>query len=502
MEIFNAFQYALSPYPLMWIFIGVASGIFVGAIPGLGGGMLMALTVPLTFSMDSTHAVLLLMGMHVGSVSGGLISATLLKMPGTPSAMMTTFDGYPMAQKGQPGKALSLGIGASLFGGIISGVFLLALAPPLSDFAHTFGPWEYFTMTLMAVVLIASISQGSMLKGLMAAMLGLLAAMPGLNESDGQLRLTFGFESMDDGFNLLPVLLGIFVMSQIIKDALQINKKGIGIAMSAGERIFPKFGEWKRHMVNILRSSCIGTWVGILPGIGASISSMVSYGIAKTFSKTPEKFGTGHDEGIVAAESANNANAGGALIPLITIGIPGAPVDAILLGAMIMHQIQPGPLLFQTNGDLVWSLMTGYIVANILMFLIMVFSARHLSKVVNINRAYLIPIVFAFCLIGAYGPTNRMFDVWVVIAFGVIGFFLDRAKFPLGPFVIGYVLAGIMETELRSGLQMSEGSFLPMISRPIAATFTLVSLGFLAYSIYQEWRSRKRLATDEDLSSE
>ncbi|OUW19812.1 MAG: hypothetical protein CBD18_00180 [Opitutales bacterium TMED158] len=502
MEIFDAFQYALSPYPLLWIFIGVASGIFVGAIPGLGGGMLMALTVPLTFSMDSTHAVLLLMGMHVGSVSGGLISATLLKMPGTPSAMMTTFDGYPMAQKGQPGKALSLGIGASLFGGIVSGIFLLALAPPLSEFAHTFGPWEYFTMSLMAVVLIASISQGSMLKGLMAAMLGLLAAMPGLNESDGQLRLTFGFESMDDGFNLLPVLLGIFVMSQIIKDALQINKKGVGIAMAKGERIFPKFGEWKQHFVNILRSSCIGTWVGILPGIGASISSMVSYGIAKTFSKTPEKFGTGHDEGIVAAESANNANAGGALIPLITIGIPGAPVDAILLGAMIMHQIQPGPLLFQTNGDLVWSLMTGYLVANALMFLIMVFSARFLSKVVNINRSYLIPIVFAFCLIGAYGPTNRMFDVWVVIGFGVLGFFLDRAKFPLGPFVIGYVLAGIMETELRSGLQMSEGSFLPMLSRPIAATFTLVSIGFLAYSIFQEWHSRRRLASDEDMSSE
>ena len=190
------------------------------------------------------------------------------------------------------------------------------------------------------------------------------------------------------------------------------------------------------------------------------------------------------------------------MIPLITIGIPGAPVDAILLGAMIMHQIQPGPLLFQTNGDLVWSLMTGYLVANALMFLIMVFSARFLSKVVNINRSYLIPIVFAFCLIGAYGPTNRMFDVWVVIGFGVLGFFLDRAKFPLGPFVIGYVLAGIMETELRSGLQMSEGSFLPMLSRPIAATFTLVSIGFLAYSIFQEWHSRRRLASDEDMSSE
>ncbi|MGK0240321.1 MAG: putative tricarboxylic transport membrane protein [Candidatus Pelagisphaera sp.] len=499
MEILNAFQYALSPYPMMWIFIGVASGIFVGAIPGLGGGMLMALTVPLTFSMDSTHAILLLMGMHVGSVSGGLISATLLKMPGTPSAMMTTLDGYPMAQKGKPGKALSLGIGASLFGGIISGVFLLALAPPLATFAHKFGPWEYFTMVLMALVLIASITQGSMLKGLMAATLGLLAAMPGLNESDGQLRLTYGFESMDDGFNLLPVLLGIFVMSQIIKDALQINKKGVGVAMKKGERIFPKFREWKQHTVNILRSSCIGTWVGILPGIGASISSMVSYGIAKTFSKTPEKFGTGHEEGIIAAESANNANAGGALIPLITIGIPGAPVDAILLGAMIMHQIQPGPLLFETNGPLVWSLMTGYLVANIVMFLIMVFSARFLAKVVSINRSYLIPIVFAFCLIGAYGPSNRMFDVWVVIGFGVLGYFLDRAKFPLGPFVIGYVLAGIMESELRSGLQMSEGSFAPMITRPIAGSFTVIAIAFLGYSIYQEWRSRTR-DSSEDLS--
>ena len=492
MEILNAFQHVLSPYPLMWIVVGVAGGIFVGAIPGLGGGMLMALTVPLTFSMDSTNAVLLLMGMHVGSVSGGLISATLLKMPGTPSAMMTTFDGYPLAQKGQPGKALSLGIGASLFGGIVSGIFLIALAPPLSHLAHKFGPWEYFTMVLMAVVLIASISQGSMLKGLMAALLGLLAAMPGLNESDGQLRLTYGFESMDDGFNLLPVLLGIFVMSQIIKDALEINKKGISISMAKTDRIFPKFREWKQHIFNILRSSCIGTWVGILPGIGASISSMVAYGIAKTFSKKPEKFGTGHDEGIVAAESANNANAGGALIPLITIGIPGAPVDAILLGAMIMHQIQPGPLLFQTNGDLVWSLMTGYIIANIVMFLIMVFSARGLAKVININRAYLIPIVFAFCLIGAYAPSNRMFDVWVVIGFGVLGFILDRAKFPLGPFVIGYVLAGIMESELRSGLQMSEGSFVPMITRPIAASFTIVSVAFLIYSVYQEWSSRKR----------
>ncbi len=490
MELLNAFQYIFTPGPFLWLLLGVASGIFVGAIPGLGGGMLMALTVPLTFSMDSTHAVLLLMGMHVGSVSGGLISAMLLKMPGTPSSMMSTFDGYPMAAKGKPGLALSLGIGASLLGGVVAGIFLILLAPPLSIWALKFGPWEYFTMVLMALVLIASISQGSMLKGLTSCILGVVAALPGLNDSDGNLRLTFGFEELDDGFNLLPVLLGIFVMSQLIKDALNINKKGTAIQI-AKESVFPRFREWKRHIVNILRSSCIGTWVGILPGVGANISSMVSYGTAKTFSKTPEKFGTGHDEGIVSAEAANNANAGGALIPLITMGIPGAPVDAILLGAMIMHRIQPGPLLFTTNGDLVWALMGGYVIANILMFGIMVASAKHLARIVKINRAYLIPIIFIFCVIGAYALSNRIFDVWVVIAFGVVGFFLDRAKYPLGPFVIGYVLAGIMEAELRSGLQSSDGSFMPILTRPISLTFTIIAVIFLAYSIVNEWRMRK-----------
>lgn len=491
MELLQAFQYLLSPTPMMWLMIGVASGIFVGAIPGLGGGMLMALTVPLTFSMDSTHAVLLLMGMHVGSVSGGLISATLLKMPGTPSAMMTTFDGYPMAQKGNPGLALSLGIGASALGGLISAIFLIILAPPLATLALKFGPWEYFSMVLMALVLISSISQGTMLKGLLSAMLGITAALPGLNASDGQLRLTFGYESMTDGFNLLPVLLGIFVMSQLIKDTVEINKKATGISLK-NSRLFPKLSTWKKQTVNLFRSSIVGTWIGILPGVGASISSMVSYGMAKAFSKTPEKFGTGHEEGIVASEAANNANAGGALIPLITMGIPGAPVDAILLGAMIMHRIQPGPLLFQTNGDLVWALMGGYLVANILMFLIMLFSTRLVAKIINVNRAYLVPVIFVFCVIGAYALSNRIFDVWLVLGFGVVGFFLDKAKFPLGPFVIGYVLTAFLEENLRSGLQSSDGSFLPLLARPLSLVFVLIAVFFLILPFYTGWRRKTK----------
>lgn len=488
----HAIQYIFTSEAFLWLLLGVSSGIFVGAVPGLGGGMLITLVLPLTFHMDSTIALVMMIGMYVGSVSGGLISATLLRMPGTPSSIITTFDGYPMAQKGEPGRALGLGIGSSLIGGLIAGFFLVVLSPPLSIWALSFGPWEYFTMVLMALVLIASISQGSMVKGLLAGILGITAALPGLNESDGQLRLTLGFHDMDDGFNLLPVLLGVFVMSQIIKDGLNIER--VAVLSGDARAVFPKFRKWLSYSTNIIRSACIGTWIGILPGVGASISSMVSYGIAKTFSRTPEKFGTGHDEGVVASEAANNANVGGALIPLVTMGIPGSPIDAILLGALVLHKIQPGPLLFTTNAPFVWAMIAAYLVANVLMFFIMSFSVRHIARVIQFNRAYLLPVIFVFCMIGAYSLSNRMFDVWVVIGFGVVGFALDRAKVPLGPFVIGYVLAGVLEAELRSGLQSSQGSFLPMVTRPISLTFTIICLLTLIYPFYMQWRKNKKKA--------
>jgi putative tricarboxylic transport membrane protein len=490
-DLLGAFAYVLHPWPFFWVLLGTTLGIFVGAVPGLTGGMLITLALPLTFYMESTQALLLLVAMYVGSVSGGLISATLLRMPGTPSSIMTTFDGYPMAQQGQPERALALGIGSSLIGGLIAGVFLVLLSPPLSRWAMSFSPWEYFTMVLMAIVLIASISQGSMIKGLIAGFLGMLFAMPGLNESDGQLRLTFGFHDVDDGFKLLPVLLGIFVMSQIIKDAFEINKAPVSLKLGQS-RVLIRLGEWRRHTVNILRSGVIGTWIGILPGVGASISSMVAYVTAKNFSKTPEKFGTGSEEGIVASEAANNANVGGALVPMITMGIPGSPIDAILLSALILHNIQPGPLLFLTNGDFVYALMAAYFVANILMFLIMTVAVRHIARLMSVDKAFLLPIIFVCCVVGAYALSNRMYDVWVVIGFGIIGFGLDRAKVPLGPFVIGFVLAGIFEAELRSSLQMSDAGFFAILDRPIAMTFLVISVLMLLWPLVQQQRQRRR----------
>jgi putative tricarboxylic transport membrane protein len=489
-ELGSAVGYIFQPAPLFFVVLGTWLGIFVGAVPGLTGGMLISLVIPLTFYMNSTHALVLMVAMYVGSVSGGLISAMLLRMPGTPSSIMTTFDGYPMAVRGEPHRALARGIGASLVGGLVAGVFLVVLSPPLSRWALQFGPWEYFAMVVMAIVLIASLSQGSLAKGLLAGFLGMLFAMPGLNESDGQLRLTFGVNELADGFKLLPMLLGIFVTSQIIKDALEIDRQPDALRIGRGRSLLsPR--EWGRHAVNGLRSSVIGTWIGILPGVGASISSMVAYGVARNISKAPEKFGTGHDEGIVASEAANNANVGGALIPLITMGIPGSPIDAILLSALILHNIQPGPLLFITNGDFVWALIAAYLLANVLMFATMTVSVRWLARAITIDRSVLLPIIFVCCVVGAYALSNRIYDVWVVVIFGIVGFGLERAKAPLGPFVIGFVLEPLFESELRSALQIAHGDFLGVLNRPIATSFLVIAAAMLAWPLLRAGR-RKR----------
>jgi len=490
-DLLGAFGYIASPLPFFFVLLGTSLGIFVGAVPGLTGGMLIALSIPLTFFMDSTHALVLMVAMYVGSVSGGLVSATLLRMPGTPSSVMTTFDGYPMAQRGEAEKALGLSIGASVVGGLVAGVFIVVLSLPLSRWATTFGPFEYFAMVLMALVLIASISQGSMVKGLIAGALGIAAALPGLNPSDGQLRLTLGWHELDGGFALLPVLLGVFVMGQIITDALDIEKEATPIRVG-GSALSHALGVWKNHTTNLVRSSVIGTWIGILPGVGASISSMVAYATARSFARKPEEFGTGSEEGIVASEAANNANVGGALIPLITMGIPGSPIDAILLGALILHNIQPGPLLFVNNAEFVWALVAAYFVANILMFLIMTVSVKWIAKLMLINKALLLPAIFVACVVGCYALHNRMFDVWVMLGFGAVGFALNRARVPLGPFVIGFVLAGILEEELRSGMQLTDDGFWHILDRPIAMGFIAVSALTLVWPFVQSALTKKR----------
>ena len=458
---------------LLFLAIGTGLGIVVGAIPGLTASMLIALTLPLTFHMDPVSAVTLLIGEYVGGISGGLITAILLRMPGTPASIVTTFDGYPMAQNGFAERALALGIMASVVGGIISWGFLAGMSPALARFALQFGPWEYFTLVLMALVMLAVLSQGSMVKGLMAAALGMAFALPGIDSSIGQARLTFGSSAMLSGFGLLPVLIGAFAISQILRDAATAQESG---RMDMPKSKLPIYRSDLGYAPKLLRGSVIGTWIGLLPGIGANIAALVSYSTEKQLSKEPEKFGTGHEPGVVAAESANNASIGGALIPLITMGIPGSVTEAILIGALTIHNLQPGPLLFQNAPEIAYGIIAAYLVANVLMLMLMWGAVRYIARIVQLPRSGLMAVILVFCVTGSYAVNSSFSDVWVMIGFGLVGLGLEYCRVPLGPFVIGFVLSPIAEEQLRASLMMSDGNLAEILTRPYALLFLALAL--------------------------
>jgi putative tricarboxylic transport membrane protein len=494
-SLFDALLLVFTPLPFLFMLVGTFLGIVVGAIPGLTGAMLIALTLPLTYYMAPTNAVVLLISMYTGSISGGLVTATLLRMPGTPANIMTTFDGYPMARAGQPGRALGLGIGASFFGGVFSWIALFLLAKPLSIWATRFGPFEIFTLVLMAMVLIAAVSQGSLLKGLVSGLLGMLVSMPGVDPAAGQPRLTWDWYQLNSGLKLLPVLIGVFAVSQIIADIVDLDRKGERIETSSSG-ILMSLRDWREQLWNLIRSSAIGTWIGLLPGIGASVGSVVAYTVARSVSKHPERFGTGSSEGIVASEAANNATVGGALIPLIAMGIPGSVIDAILIGALMIHSMQPGPMLFITNGDVAWAMIAACLVSTFAMWGMMTASAGMIARIALIPKAYLLPVVMVFCVLGSFGTDNSIFDVWVMLIFGAVGFALERAKMPLGPFVIGFVLAPLMEVKLRTGLMMTGGSIAPLFTEPLPLLFLLISVGLVVWSLRSDLKSRRRAAAD------
>lgn len=472
-EFYSAVLALASPTALAFLMLGTSLGIIVGAIPGLTGAMLIALSLPLTFSMQADHALILLVSMYVGSVSGGLISATLLRIPGTPASMMTTYDGFPMAKNGNAHRALGLGIVASLCGGVVGWSFLLMLSAPLAKLSLGFGPFDFFALVLMAMVLIAAASGKSLSRGLLAGALGILATMPG-TDSTGQPRWTLGMNQLDDGFKLLPVLIGLFAINQVLSQLLfpAESTEHVTIARSS---ILSDFKSYAKHWVNLIRSSLIGVFVGILPGIGANIGSVVAYTVAKATSKSPETFGQGSEEGIVASEAANNATVGGALIPLVAMGIPGSVIDAILLGALTIHGLQPGPMLMEQNPQSVWIIIGTMLAANIFMFVFMLATVRWLAHLRSIPAALLTPIILTMCVVGSFALANRMFDVWIMLAFGIVGFTMDRMKIPVAPFVIGFVLAPIAEEHLTEGLMNSGGSWLPLVTRPISLFLVVAS---------------------------
>jgi putative tricarboxylic transport membrane protein len=476
--------------------VGVALGVSVGVLPGITAGVLMALTLPFTFHMASIDAVSLLVAMFVGGVSGGLITATLMRIPGEPNAIMTCLDGYQLARRGQPGRALGLGNASSLVGGTMSWGALVLLAPPLASIAVSFGPFENFAVIVMALILISSLSQGSFLKGLSAGMLGMLVSYPGIDESSGIVRLTFGFNVLEGGFHSLPVILGMFAVSQVVADALNIEEKAVAIRASM-RGMFMSLNDYVVHGWNMVRSSLIGIWIGILPGVGATVASIVAYTTAKNLSKHSDEFGSGSEEAIVAAESANNATTGGTLVPILILGIAGGLTDSILLGALVIHNLQPGPLLFKNNPEIVNTIFATHLVAHVVMFALMTFGIVFFARLMLVRRAFILPMVIVFSVIGAFALNNRSFDIWVMLGFGLLGVLLELAKVPLAPFVVGLVLAPVAESELRAGLMASAGSYMPLVQRPMACAMLIIAAAMFAWPFVREWRSTTGRSTEK-----
>jgi putative tricarboxylic transport membrane protein len=475
MTLGTALLMLLTPWHLMLTSLGVLLGIIVGVMPGLNGAMLIALTLPLTYYMQPNDAMNLLVSMYTGSITGGLITATLLRIPGTPANLMTIFDAYPMAMRGEAGRALGLGIAASTFGSLFAWVALATMTRPLSELAVRFGPFDYFALVMTALVLIISVSKGSMLKGLISASLGALVAFPGIDPSTGQSRFVFGWWQMTSGLDVLPVLIGVFAIGTVLHDAMTPQGKAERITYS-NSGLFMRLADWRAQFANLVRSSAIGTWIGILPGIGANVGSLVSYTVAKNVSKTPEEFGKGSPHGIVASEAANNATVAGALIPLVAMGIPGSVIDVFLMGAMQIHGIQPGPLLFQSNAGLVYTIIGSSLTSTVIMFIMMMTLIPLLRRVVDIPRPIVTILVLVFCVIGVFAANNRWFEVGVALAFGALGFAMERGRFPLGPFVIAFILTPIAESKLRSGLMITDGDVWPLFMQPLSGGLMVVSL--------------------------
>jgi len=483
---------------LSLVFVGTTIGIVFGAVPGLTATMAVALFLPITYSLGPAAGISLLVALYIGGTSGGLISAILLKIPGTPASVATTFDGAPLMDKGEGPKALGVGIVFSFIGTILSIVALIFIAPTLARIALSFGPHEYFAIAIFSLTLIISLSTGSMLKGVFSGVVGFVFATVGIAPVDAIPRFTFGMVELSSGFEILTVLIGVFAISEIIKVAESVKHEQRATIGQVSMKSIKGFGfsmqEFFGQLWNGARSALIGIGIGILPGIGAGTSNIVAYVVAKKRSKYPEKFGKGVIDGVVASETANNASIGGSMIPLLTLGIPGDAVTAVMLGGFMIHGIQPGPLLFTTQGALVYTIFAALIVSAVMMLVCEFYGLRIFTKLLAVPKHILLPIILVLCVVGAFGLNSNTFDIWTILIFGMVGYGFVKFGVPQAPFIIGFILGPMAETNLRRGLMLSDNNFMDFLTAPISGTFLALSVGSVLWHIYQARRVPRRAA--------
>jgi len=486
---------------LLPLFLGTLMGVIGGAIPGVTITLTVIILLPFTFGLDPLQGLAAMTGVYVGGSAGGLITASLLGIPGTPSAIATTFDGFPMARAGEPGRAVWLGIWASCFGGLIGGLFLVLVTGPLAAIALQFGPWEYFSLFILALAMVAGLAEGSMTKGLISAGIGLLIAMFGNDPVGGIPRFTFGSDFLSGGFPFLPVLIGIFAFSQIMTDVENLGRPKAArtsaqVRGSLRVSHLKVIGEIISRPFLLLWTTIVGIAIGVLPAIGGSAANMLAYDQAKKFSRHPERFGKGTPEGIIASESANNANVGGSLVTIMAFGIPGDAVTAVMLGAMTIHGIQSGPLFVSQNAELAYGIYAAYILAHPLMVLIMAVAAVIMLRISQVKLSILAPVVLVLCVIGAYAVNNTMNGVYVLLIFGVVGYALVRTGFPLAPLILGLILGEQIELNLIRAIMTDDDPWL-FITRPISGGLLLVAAVSVILSVWQHMRHARRTATVE-----
>lgn len=484
----------LNPMTLLLIFAGVLTGMVVGAIPGLTANMGVAVLVPLTFTLAPTDAIGMLAGVWLGALYGGTLPAILINMPGTPADMMTTIDGYPMSKRGEGGRAIGIGVLSSFLGGSVAILLLSVGGPGLAAIASNFASPEYFAVSVLGLSVIAFVSGASMLKGILSALVGLLVATIGRDLLTGQPRLTLDQPELVGGLDFIAIVVGIFGLSELLEQIYQRQHR-ISQPPQRVDRVWSAVKDVAPLRWVILRSSAIGTAVGAVPGAGPTIASVISYGTQKQVSKEPEKMGTGAPEGVAASDTANNAASGGAMTTMLSLGIPGDALTAILLGALVVQGVQPGPMLFQNDMSLVSSIFISLMIANVGLLLLGMFGARHFARVLDVPRTLLYPAIAMACVAGVYALNGSLTDVMVMLVFAGIGFGFARAGIPKAPLVLAVILGPILETNLRRMLTLSDDDPLAaagsLVTSPVALPIVLVTVALFLIPAFRAARRRR-----------
>jgi putative tricarboxylic transport membrane protein len=492
-SLIHGFGVALTPFNLMLMFVGVVLGVIIGVLPGLGGANGVAILLPLTFTMPPTSAIIMLSCIYWGALFGGAITSILFNIPGEPWSVATTFDGYPLAQKGRAGAALTTAFTSSFIGALVAVIVITFLSPIVARFALAFGPPEFFAVYLLTFCAFVGMSKGQALKTIASMMIGFALAAVGLDTVTGSLRLTFGSTALLQGFDFLIAVIGLFGIGEILltlEEGLAFKGARAKINMKV---VMETWRELPRYWLTSLRSSAVGCFMGIVPG-GATPASFMAYGVAKRFSRDGDKFGTGMVEGVVAPETAAHAAGTSALLPMLTLGVPGSPTAAVLLGGLLIWGLQPGPLLFQEQKEFVWGLIASMYLGNIAGLIVVLTCVPLFAAILRIPFSIIAPIIIVICAIGAYTVHNSMFDVYLMVVFGVAGYVLRKLEYPLAPLVLALVLGDRAESAFRQAMLVSQGDMSIFFSNALVGGMTTLALVLLFWPMIQTALRKARAA--------